>query len=692
MDIYASVAQKQSGKKKKNEKDSKKNNNVKSKNKKLVHDLFVQGTNDSSIVSKRSVEILYNKHVEKEAKPYFHYFVKKTPRRTPVINRGYWIRMKSIRMAIEKIIEQQPKNQRINIINLGCGYDPLPFQLLDDAKFSNRNIYCIDVDFPELIGYKSQMIKLAPELVELIGPEVDASGIPGIDIQTLKYATMGCDLTNRDLYCKQLDSFKANNSTTTNIFIAEVSLAYMTPETANPIINTSSQFSNSHFLILEQLMPSGENHPFAKRMINHFKKMEAPLQCVHTYPTIPDQIKRFETLGYKNVNARDLLGCWDIVPNDIKLKVKEVEAFDEWEEFIFFGQHYINLHATNQENTQIYPSQYKELYPTLNNSIIEYNLNIQNYPEELQRKFHSCLSFSDYSFITCGSNQSRLSDTVQLKISSDLDAKLETSVDFKPRVGAVSINTETHSYLIGGRRIPGVGINEVWTLSKFSDTFSWKHEKSMALGRVKHTAICLNSTDILVFGGSSGECFSYYSKETDTWKDLILTSNSALKHGLESSQMVIVDDTIYLIGGMIYDVKGSFEFNSNLYKVELNFKESSVCLTSILNNKALARYGFKLIVNNSKILLIGGVGKKLYNQNDTIVEIDTVLNVVSGVKISNDIWSQSPVFIGSDIVKRENINQSWVVGGGAVCYGFGSVWNSILNFNFGEFKTEILHK
>ncbi|KGK34426.1 hypothetical protein JL09_g6427, partial [Pichia kudriavzevii] len=139
----------------------------------------------------------------------------------------------------------------------------------------------------------------------------------------------------------------------------------MTPTTANPIIETSSMFNNSHFLILEQLMPSGENHPFAKRMINHFKKMEAPLQCVHTYPTIEDQISRFKSLGYNEVNARDLLGCWELVPPKLRIRVEQVEAFDEWEEFIFFGQHYINLHATNQRGVEVYPFQYKPLYQNL---------------------------------------------------------------------------------------------------------------------------------------------------------------------------------------------------------------------------------------------------------------------------------------------------------------------------------------
>ncbi|GMM45144.1 tRNA methyltransferase [Pichia kluyveri] len=677
IDVFASVTQKQFGKhgKKQNvlakgEKgDSVKVSKNDKKTKKIVHDLFVQGTNDSSIVSKRSVEILYNPIVEPESKPYFQHFVKKSPRRSPVINRGYWIRMKSIRMAIEKIIEAQPIGQRINIINLGCGYDPLPFQLLDDQKFKDRKLYCIDVDFPELIRYKSQMINMAPELKDLIGENIENHGIPGIIIKTENYGTMGCDLTNKELYCQQLESFTANSSATTNIFIAEVSLAYMTPETANPIINTSSEFSNSHFLILEQLMPSGEHHPFAKRMINHFKKMEAPLQCVHTYPTILDQIDRFKKLGFQNVNARNLIGCWDLVPNEIKKKVHEVEAFDEWEEFIFFGQHYINLHATNQEGVEVYSTPYAELYKPLPVSIFEYNWKTEKteLPTELERKFHNCFSIKHDRLITCGSNQSRLSDTHGL----NKDIQITTPKEFKGRVSAKSVKMNNAVYLIGGRRIPGIGIDEVWKLSENSNGYEWNVQKSLDSGLVKHSCVKFGD-DILIYGGSNGEGFQIYSPNGLSYQ-LQFSDENVL---LEGSEIIKLDDKYYLIGGKIFD-NGSFTFNDKLYEITVDLDNKKVLLTVIMVHPVLARYGFKSFTKNDNIIIIGGVGMKLYDQFDTAIEINIPTKTISSITIDDECWATSPVFVGSSTIETDN--NVWVVGGGAVCYGFGSVWNGIVS-------------
>jgi tRNA wybutosine-synthesizing protein 4 len=73
-------------------------------------------TNNSSIVSKRSVERLYYPN---EAH-YFRYFVKKPQRRAPLINRGYWLRMKAIDHVVQKFLEEKTEKKKV-VINLGAG-------------------------------------------------------------------------------------------------------------------------------------------------------------------------------------------------------------------------------------------------------------------------------------------------------------------------------------------------------------------------------------------------------------------------------------------------------------------------------------------------------------------------------------------------------------------------------------------
>lgn len=84
--------------------------------KKEHRDQLIQDTNNSSIVSKRSVEKLYYAGQPE----YFRYFVGKFKRRSPLINRGYWLRMKAIEYAVSRFLSERTANKKV-VINLGCG-------------------------------------------------------------------------------------------------------------------------------------------------------------------------------------------------------------------------------------------------------------------------------------------------------------------------------------------------------------------------------------------------------------------------------------------------------------------------------------------------------------------------------------------------------------------------------------------
>lgn len=79
-------------------------------------DDFIMDTNNSSIVSKRSVEKLYYAGQPE----YFRYFVKKFQRRSPLINRGYWLRMKAISHVVDDFLKTDDGKHKI-VLNLGCG-------------------------------------------------------------------------------------------------------------------------------------------------------------------------------------------------------------------------------------------------------------------------------------------------------------------------------------------------------------------------------------------------------------------------------------------------------------------------------------------------------------------------------------------------------------------------------------------
>ena len=94
------------------------------------------------------------------------------------------------------------------------------------------------------------MIQQSNEIKQLIGDQGSKSSDLYV-METDNYQLVGCDLKNLAYYKEILPKLVSHNvdphPTSINIFIAEVSLAYMKPQFANPVIEISSQVNNSHF-------------------------------------------------------------------------------------------------------------------------------------------------------------------------------------------------------------------------------------------------------------------------------------------------------------------------------------------------------------------------------------------------------------------------------------------------------------
>lgn len=61
--------------------------------------------------------------------PYVKSFVQEATRRSPLINRGYYARVKAVRIAVDSFLART-KGQSPQIVSLGAGYDTLYWRLL----------------------------------------------------------------------------------------------------------------------------------------------------------------------------------------------------------------------------------------------------------------------------------------------------------------------------------------------------------------------------------------------------------------------------------------------------------------------------------------------------------------------------------------------------------------------------------
>lgn len=688
----------------------------KDQRRKQFHDISVQGTNDYSIVSKRSVEKLYN-HNASTSPHYFHHFVKKHARRSPAINRGYWTRMEAIKRLSYQIIQNAvAKGQKCCVVNLGAGYDPLAFSYLDpnnkelDAK---GLVQFVDVDYPDLNKIKIDMIRQSEELKQIIGEEErDATTFQGVDLRTKNYTVLSCDLKNINLFTSQLEYLHLDDPAIVKIYIAEVSIAYMLPKHADPVIRATSQFANSHFLCLEQILPAGPHQAFARTMLSHFAKLNSPLNCVETYHSLDLQKQRFLDQGYGAVSeAMDLNNFWKNLDLETKQRIAGVEAFDEWEEFVVFGQHYLILHASNVDfplfdKPITSTEQVEEAVSSTTDDGFKFS--IQQTAEE--RKFHASTVLSNKTIITHGgASISRLDSILStttaaaaspITIASSSEGSSQPCARLSHTLTSLGDTDSNQTvFLCGGRTAPNKPLSDTWKLtSKSSDSSSsssssrlWTWEQSIPLPepRFRHSTFLDSHGEIYVFGGSSdgnsqaSSPFIKLNRLTNQWEDVpvVISTDLVLEplKSLHSAAVCLRGDNGVIIGGM--DMT-TFQTSSTLYAFQIT--DRGIVIKSAWDHPLFNRFGARAeyIGDNDEVVLIGGVSELMcHNQSNSIIKINGASNEkkkdIQLVTIPQECWAKVPLFVGFQFVKLGN-DKLVCLNGGAVCYSFGSVWNDYL--------------
>lgn len=205
---------------------------------KQKQDEAIIGTNDYSIVSKRSVEKIYYP----DEPQFFEPFIGKFKRRAPLINRGYWLRMQAIEQVVLQFLDEKTEKKKV-VVNLGCGYEPLPFRML--WKYGNwcRTVRFVDVDYPQLIQKKVDVIRKNHIYSDLLTQSLPGEAHSSILLNDGRYCAVGCDLGDT----KALDHIFRSDlhlDESLVLFIGEVSIVYMQVKPADELIRLCATFNH----------------------------------------------------------------------------------------------------------------------------------------------------------------------------------------------------------------------------------------------------------------------------------------------------------------------------------------------------------------------------------------------------------------------------------------------------------------
>lgn len=275
--------------------------------------------------------------------PFVKHFVvpkKKPPARTPLINRGYYLRFKAIEWAFDQI---KPNL----VITLGCGFDTSALRYLD-IKF-------IEIDLPKVARRKLDIIR-KDNLMS--GLEFNSLSFPFVIFKNSRYGLIAADMRLTDsLSVLITDEITRIASDDDRILILnECCLCYIKQRDSNNLLTTvissilnseeiDIKRENLYYAGYEHLRPSQPNCGFSKFMLSHFDAMGSPLK---TFITKIEQEERFRTkLSFQDAKVVDMMvfNEQQLESNPAEVKNMSRELFDEYEEFSLLSSCYAILIA-----------------------------------------------------------------------------------------------------------------------------------------------------------------------------------------------------------------------------------------------------------------------------------------------------------------------------------------------------------
>ena len=457
------------------------------------------------------------------------------------------------------------------------------------------------------------------------------------------------------------------------------------------------------FCLIEQLLPGGQEHPFARKMLSHFQKMNSPLKSVIRYPRATDQENRFLNARYRSTCARTLWQMWNedgFTPQALRLSVINKEPFDEWEEFMLFAQHYALVLAWNGQGMEGEEGKRSAVieatYPpsTVSATSCEGHENGRSLqchvgnlePQATSRRFAATTEINNGLFLRYGGlgQVSRLNSGELLQTADSEQRNIEP-IPFldPPRLcHTLTCIGSGDALLIGGRTTPDTALADCWLFSNHS----WLKSAPLPIPLYRHSTLMFpfcSAIMVLVYGGltTRGQASDRWFLWSDSigWVEPHIQGERP-EARFSATVMQCGTNEGLLFGGLRSDCTISGDtWKWSLHKEDdcftLDFEDLSHVTAFIRRKKLLCRIGAQAGSHADGTILVGGIGDGTFDRSEDIVQISIDLQRLTvNVQLLPVSATDDPMLlVGHNIVT--DAQSTVVLGGGATCFSFGSVWN-----------------
>lgn len=448
--------------------------------------------------------------------------------------------------------------------------------------------------------------------------------------------------------------------------------------------------------------------------MQHFKKLETPLQSIKRYPELSDQERRFRSAGWSSATARSLWDLWSdssFISSTQRTALNSVEAFDEWEDFALFASHYCLLVATqrskpwntSRERVPIYIMPRSDpVHVLLSSQSTVERLSLRQHAEPLsetdgQRRFGAALPISQDIVGHHGGlgGQRRLGSVELYKSDTAVQVKANSPpLIIEPRMcHTITAFDGDCCLLVGGRTSPDRALSDCWLYSEAT----WGRVVNAPTPLYRHcaTTVSMGATGqgILIYGGKSTR--GMVMNDWYLWhasKGWAKVSVSGAQIQPRFGAVMASNDTQhgFLLGGMAEDgVVLSEIWYWSLHDsgtgpiIELT-SDDELTGRGTGHPSVVGRFGSCLTWTSAGLLLVGGISKRLLPQKLDILWLcqsrmslrDHKFNVSNPVSVDFTSKRRLVLLIGHcTFASKDSII---IFGGGAVCFSFGSYWNQCI--------------
>lgn len=404
------------------------------------------------------------------------------------------------------------------------------------------------------------------------------------------------------------------------------------------------------------------------------------------------------------MRVRNLWNLWSddaFLTAGERKKLDEVEPFDEWEEFALFGCHYFLLLAKTAGISRVPPetvpcdgdsSQAEDASgeKDLGKAFVEFF----EYPKgQGLRRFGAALKASKDNIAIHGGHGERgrlqSADSFGKHTNLTNGETNQEPVSFpRAEVMCHTITSlgEGTDLLVGGRGSPDRPSSDCYLRTNNT----WRRVGSLPYGLYRHCAVAVpepNSDDdraigVLVLGGKTSASMTskdvlFWDHENQWRKLTVIGQQPCARSGaamLESGA-----GYGHLTGGIgedgkvlsdLWTWKISREASGDALTIE--FTDSSKKLLHDNGTEGVwGRYGASLVRSPWGILLVGGIGRDMIEQKNEILVLGGDWSIR---RLGMEVSGPRPLFIGTQAVEIDDDNVL-LLGGGAVCFSFGTFWN-----------------